>query len=155
MPEITMTPEEFAARIHEETITGYLIDVDRETAQVVTVPKELQSYYKLLSCSTIAITEHRIGVRTPRNREPHFFNIVSDDEALLTEAPKISAIDNMGNPMLCGNLLIVKSRQNEIGEVSLAILEPQDIEYLKQFILLQATRKYPRPYPMLHQCEYC
>ncbi len=154
MNEITMTPEEFAGQYAPETITGYLIDVAKETAEVVTVTKELSSYYRILDCSTIAITEQRIGARTRRNREAHIFNIVSDDESLLAEAPKISAIDNMGSPMLCGNLFIVKSQRNEIGEISLASLEPQDVEYLKQFIRLQATRKYPRPYPMLHQCEY-
>lgn len=154
MNENSMTPEEFAGQYAPETITGFLIDVYREKAEVVTVTKELSSYYRILDCSTIAITEQQIGVRKRRNQEPHIFNIVSDDESLLVKDPKISAINNMGSPMLCGNLFIVKSHTKPFGEIELASLEPQDIEYLKQYIRLQATRKYPRPYPMLHQCEY-
>ena len=154
MNETTLTPEEFAARYAAETITGYLIDTANETARVVTVDKQLSSYYSLLDCSLIAITEHRIGVRTPANPEPHIFSIVSDDESLLVEDPRISAIDNMGSPMLCGSLFIVKNHVKEFGEVELTSLEPEDIAYIKRFIHLQGTHKHPKPYPMLHQCEY-
>ena len=40
---ITMTPEEFAASDAPSTITGFLIDVYKETAQVVTVDRGLSS----------------------------------------------------------------------------------------------------------------
>jgi hypothetical protein len=57
--------------------------------------------------------------------------------------------------MLCGNLFIVRTRTNENGEQELDSLSEQDIEYLESYILMQATRRFPRPYPMLHYCEYC
>lgn len=150
---ITMTPEEFAASVSPSAITGFLIDVYKETAQVVTVEKDLDSYYRILDCSIISMPEHRIG----KGRRAPVFTIIADDEALDREPQKISAIDHKGNPMLCGNLFIVKTRYSEDGErepetVSLSL---QDIEYLKGFIRLQATRKFPKPYPMLCQCEYC
>ena len=150
---ITMTPEEFAASVAPSTITGFLIDVYKETAQVVTVDRGLSSYYNILDCDMIDIVDHRIGARTRRNPEAHIFTIVCDDEALNKEPQKISAIDNAGAAMLCGNLFIVK--RNSLNDRELASLEPQDIEYLKQFIMLQGTRKFPKPYPMLCQCEYC
>ncbi len=153
MTKNTMTPEEFAASVVPATITGFLLDVYKETAQVVTVEKSLESYYKILDCSIISVVDRRIGVRTSLNPEAHIFSIVCDDEALNRNPQKISAIDNSTSPMLCGNLFIVK--RNLLDGSELASLELVDIEYLKQFILLQGTRKFPKPYPMLHQCEYC
>ena len=153
MNERTMTPEEFASSVAPITITGFLIDVYKETAQVVTVDRQLESYHKALDCDIIDIVDHRIGAKTRRNPEAHIFTIVCDDEALNKEPQKISAIDNAGSAMLCGNLFIVK--RNALYDSELTSLEAQDIEYLKQFIMLQGTRKFPKPYPMLCQCEYC
>lgn len=146
------TPEEFAAEFSPRTITGFFIDVYNEKAEVVTIPASLDEYYRLLDCRRIAMPEHRIGVRS---RRPPVFTIICDDDALDHDPQKISAIDNMGAPMLCGNLFIVRTAANEYGELEAASLSPEDIEYLKHFILLQATRNFPDPYPMLHQCEYC
>lgn len=153
MNELILTPEEFAERVNPSTITGFLIDVYKETAQVVTVDRQLEAYYKALDCDIIDIVDHRIGAKTRCNPEAHIFTIVCDDEALNKSPQKISAIDNAGSAMLCGNLFIVK--RNSLNDRELASLEPQDIEYLKQFIMLQGTRKFPKPYPMLCQCEYC
>lgn len=153
MSQNTMTPEEFSASVTPATITGFLLDVYKETAEVVTIEKSLAGYYKILDCSIISVVDHRVGVKTRRNPETHIFTIVCDDEALNRNPQKISAIDDSASPILCGNLFIVK--RDSLDGNELVSLEPLDIEYLKQFILLQGTRKFPRPYPMLCQCEYC
>lgn len=127
------------------TITAYMLNVEQETAAPVEIEKDLHSYYDLLGCRLIAMPTHKIGVRNGRQ-----YTIIADDEALMKEQPKISAIDNLGNPMLCGNLLIVKV--NEEGDT--IGLDADDIQYIERFIQLQGTHKFPLPYPMLHQCEY-
>lgn len=93
--------------------------------------------------------EHQIGVNRGRFHGKRF-TIICDDEALFVDQPKISAIDNLGQPMLCGNLFIVKT--DDQGDT--VSLDPADIKYIERFVLLQGTRKFPKPYPMLHQCEY-
>lgn len=128
-----------------EKITGMLIDVANEKASVSTIDNELHAFYDILGCSLIEMPTRRIGGRKGR-----CYTIICDEEGLFAEQPKISAIDNMGQPMLVGNLFIVKV--NDEGET--ISLGPDDIKYLERFIQLQGTRKYPRPYPMLHQVEY-
>ena len=128
-----------------EKITGMLIDVANEKASVVTIDRDLHAYYDILGCSLIDMPTRRIGGRKGR-----CYTIICDEEGLFAEQPKISAIDNLGQPMLVGNLFIINV--NDKGET--ISLSDDDIKYLERFIQLQGTRKYPRPYPMLHQCEY-
>lgn len=122
------------------TIKGMLIDVQNETARVVEVEDKLDSYYELLQCDCIDIVERKVGRRT--------YSIVIDDEGLFRQ-PKISAISDLGDVMLVGNLLIVR-RDGE----SLASITNDDIKYLKGRIIEQSTRMYPKGYPMLMQCGY-
>lgn len=153
MGSSTMTPEQFAQQFSTgapEMITGYLIDVYNETASVITIPKTLDSYHSVLDCRCIDIVDRQIGARCMSNLNPRRFDIICDDEALNRNPAKISAIDNMGTPMLCGNLLIVKN-DGVGGETS---IDEQDIKYLLRFIIRQGTHRFPRPYFMLHQCEW-
>lgn len=131
------------------TITGYLIDVQSETHGPHTIEKSQSGYRQIIGCHSISMPDHQIGANRGRFHGKRF-TIVCDDEALFAEQPKISAIDNLGQPMLCGNLFIVKTDEqgDTIG------LDPDDIKYLERFVLPQGTRKFPKPYPMLHQCEY-
>lgn len=127
-----------------DKITGYLIDVGNEKASVVTTDNSLQGFYDVLGCRLIEMPTRQIGVRDGR-----WYTIICDEEGLFADSPKISAIDNMGQPVLVGNLFIIK--HDDMGFLS---LDEDDIQYLQRFIQLQGTRKYPNPYPMLHQCEY-
>ena len=127
-------------------ITGYLIDVEHETARVATLEKSLSGYYRALNCRCIDITPRRIGDLTAARN----YEIICDDEGLLRDAPRISAVDACGNPMLCGNLFIVKFD----GCDDVTSLDADDIAHLERFIRPQATVNHPEPYPMLHQCEY-
>ena len=100
--------------------------------------------YKLLDCTTIDIVHRRIG------RRNFIYDIICDDEGLMKEDAKVSAIDDMGIPMLVGNLFIVKFD----GEESETSLDESDIEYIMRHIFKFATRRFPKPYPMLCQCAY-
>lgn len=144
-----MTLDQFAEAMKPHTITDYLIDVQNETHGPRTIEKSLQGYYKTIGCRLISMPEHQIGVTRGRFHGRRY-TIICDDEALFVDQPKISAIDNLGQPMLCGNLFIVKV--DDQGDT--VSLDPDDIKYLERFVLLQGTRKFPRAYPMLHQCEY-
>lgn len=145
---MNMTLDEFAA-ILPKTITGYLIDVQNETHGPATIEKSLQGYYKAIGCRLIAMPLHQIGVNRGRFHGKRF-TIICDDEALFASQPKISAINNLGQPMLCGNLFIVKTTDD--GDT--VSLDPDDFKYIKRFVQLQGTHNFPKPYPMLHQCEY-
>ncbi len=91
------------------------------------IKDDLQNYYNLIECNSIDIVRRKIGKRR--------FNIVCDDEGMLTEEPKISAISNL-------------------GEVRLVGLSDEEAEYIIQRIEYLYTRQYPQGYYILTQCEY-
>lgn len=121
---------------------AYLVDVYNETAGAVEVEPTLESYYKLLDCDLIDIVSRAIG--------GVYYDIVCDDEGLFHDPQKISAINDMGEPMLVGNLLICLND----GEGELVGLEDQDVFHITKCIQRMYTENYPKGYPMLTQCEY-
>lgn len=127
----------------KKLLRGVLVDVKNEKVSVVKIPDELDEFYKILGCSCIDIVNRKIG----RKR----FEIVCDDEGLLKDTPKISAIDNLGNVQLVGNLFIVGS---EVIDGNLTGLEPADAAYVLSRVQKMSTKKYPDGYPMLTQCEF-
>ena len=120
-----------------------LVNVYDEYAKEVEIKDELDEYYELLNCSTIDIVSRKIGRK--------WFDIVCDDEGLLKQNPKISAIDNLGSPMLVGNLIILHND----GEGGMAGLDQKDSKYVLDRIEKMSTLQYMDGYPMLTQCEYC
>lgn len=126
-------------------LRGVLVDVEKETVSVVEIPDELDEYYRILNCTCIDIVVRRIGRKN--------FYIVCDDEALFKEPQKISAINNLGQPMLCGNLFIVGGEVEGING-NLTSLELSEAVYVTGKIQHMGTRKFPAGYPMLTQCEY-
>lgn len=118
------------------------LNVDDEKFEVVEIEKELSEYYRLIKCTCIDIVTRKIGNR--------WYDIICDDEGLLNNNPKISAIGNLGNVMLVGNLLITNS--DEEGDTT--SLTDEDIKYLERFILNMSTRNHIDGYPMLTQVEY-
>lgn len=130
----------------KKLLRGVLVDVEKETASVVEIPDELEEFYKILKCDCIDITVRAIGGKCRKK-----FDIVCDDEGLLKEPQKISAIDNMGNPQLVGNLFIVGGADEE---GNLTSLSEYDESYLMSKIQKIGTRKFPSGYPMLTQCEF-
>lgn len=75
-----------------------LIDPETQHPQCVDVTDELHEYYKLLDCDVIDIVTRKIGGK------PYTF--IVDDEGLLKDHVRITAVDYAGNPMLVGKLLI-------------------------------------------------
>jgi hypothetical protein len=128
-------------------LLGVLVDVKNNEAKAMEIDDDLNEFYRILNCTCIDIVQRRIGARLKKS-----FTIVCDDEGLFYESPKISAIDNMGNAQLVGNIFIVAAGDD--GEGNLVSLTEYDVSYIMSKIQKMSTRKYPDPYVMLTQCEF-
>ena len=100
------------------------------TAEETKVVKasELEDYYRLIGCDCIDIVARKIGDK--------YLEIICDDEGLLKENPRISAVDKNMKPTLVGNLLIA-GPTDEDGE--LTSLTDKDIELIKNNLLSAIT----------------
>ena len=76
-----------------------------------------------------------------------------DDEGLLIDKPKISAIDVNGTPMLCGNLLVASGRVTDDGE--LTELTENEVDAIVDNIAYISTRVYKEPYNVFVEMDYC
>lgn len=121
-----------------------LINVNEDTVSVVN-PEGLEDWYNLLGVSLVDIAYRRIG------RKNKYFNIIVDDNGLLTDEPKISAVSNLGAVMLVGNLIIAGDTDDE---GNLTDLTEEDIRYISRYIRKVYTNLHPEGYQMLTQCEY-
>ena len=119
-----------------------LLEVHNETVLEINIRPEIDAYYFALRCTSIDIVERKIGGK--------WFDVMCDDEGLLKEEVKISAINDMGEPMLVGNLMFFHND----GEGNLVGLSDEDVDHIKKNIQHMYTHKYPMGYPMLTQCEY-
>lgn len=129
----------------EKRIVGVLIDVEKEMVGPVEIPNDLDAFYKVLNCGCIDIVTRRIG------DSKKAYDIVCDDEGLLKEPQKISAVDSAGNAQLVGNIFITGTAD---AEGNLTSLFTEDFNYILSKIQLIRTKKFVTPYPMLTQCEY-
>ena len=127
----------------EPQITAYLIDPETKTAKLVTITDSLECYYPTLHCDLIDIVDRRIGGKR--------YTIICDDEALLRDDPLISAIGDLGNPMLVGALLVVNSDRHA---GTLLSLEQSDIDHISKHIHHHGTRRHPEGWPMLCQVNW-
>lgn len=120
-----------------------LLDVENRGVKMVEA-NGLDDYYRLIGCRCIDIVSRTIGdVRV---------EVVLDDEGLLVNAPKISAIDIDGTPMLCGNLLVASGRVTEDGE--LTELEEYEIDEIMDNVATITTSVYKEPYPVFVEMDY-
>ena len=119
-----------------------LLDVKNEKVEAIDIEPTLDEYYRVLDCDIIDIPTRYIGGRK--------FDIICDDEALLKDDTKISAINRNGGAMLGGNLLFCH-HDNEGNTVG---LEDEEIEFLKDKIHVLSTRLFSDGYPMLTRCEF-
>lgn len=127
----------------QNRLTAVLVDTEKEIFGIVNIPNDLNTFYKVLGCQYIDITVRRIGTKT--------VEIICDDEGLLVDSPKISAINNLGQAQLVGSLLIVGVGDSD---GNLTSLSNNEANYILNRIQLLATQKIKRPYPILTQCEY-
>lgn len=101
----------------------FFIDVENAYAEcVVDVEPTLETYYKMLNCNTIDITERCVG--------GVYYDFICDDEGLFVENNCVSAFNSNKEPMLVGNLLICL-HNGEGEEVGLTDL---DCKLLKQHL---------------------
>lgn len=122
---------------------GVLLDVQNEKFEAIEIDDTLDELYRVCNCTCIDMP-----IRTIGNKK---FTCIVDDEGLLNDAPKISAINNLGNVMLVGNIFIV-SAENVDGEL-VSLTETEAVYVMKRIQKLY-TRNYPNGYPILTQCNY-
>jgi hypothetical protein len=128
-------------------LTGVLIDTTNKTAQKLTIADELNEFYNILKCRTIDIVTRNIGA----GRSKKAFDIICDDEGLCNNDPLISAINNLGTPMLVGNLFITGTTDTE---GNLTSLSESDIQFILKRCQILCTNKHLDGLMMLTQCEY-
>lgn len=109
----------------KKTIKAFLIDAKNQIARSVEAVDELDALYSLLDCDMIEIHSIRI------NGNPKAFDVVMDEEGTFKEDPKISAINEDGQPMFVGSLLVTGCADEE-GE--LTSLTEDDIDFIKSHV---------------------
>ncbi len=95
-------------------VLGLLIDVSGKYGRIcekeIADDEVLENFYDALDCSTIDITQRSIGGRV--------FDIVCDDEGLLKDNAKPTAIRQDGKIMLVGNLFICNHYKENLASLS-------------------------------------
>lgn len=123
-----------------DKITGILVDAEGCTAAPATIEKSLAGYYTALNCDCIDLVSRKIGGVK--------YDIVCDDEGLLKAHPRVSAISKDGQPMLVGNLFIVKfDGQDDVRSLT----EEEQAHVLKH---VRKARLGIRPCVVIHPCDY-
>ena len=122
---------------------GVLLDVKEETCEAVEIEDTLENLYQILNCSMIEVTSRTIGGKR--------FNCICDEEGLFVNSPKISAINDLGEVQLVGNIFVV-SNENIDGE--LQSLTQDEANYVMKYIRKMPTREHMNGYPMLTQVDY-
>ena len=120
-----------------------MLDVVNKDVKMVEA-NTLADYYKLIGCRCLDIIHRRIGDAE--------VEIVLDDEGLLVENPKVSAINVDGTPVLFGNLLIASGRVTDDGE--LTEVTEAEIEEIMDNVATITTSVYKEPYPVFVEVDY-
>lgn len=128
----------------QKKITGFLIDVRSQIARRVETPDELEAYYSLLHCRMIEI--HPVIVGT----NGKIYDCICDEEGTFVDDQRISALDNFGNVVFVGSLLIVGTADEE-GE--LQSLNDEDCTYLERFAKRIRTLMHPEGNLVLTECR--
>ena len=120
-----------------------MLDVVNKNIKMVEA-NTLADYYKLIGCRCMDIIHRKIGDVE--------VEIVLDDEGLLVENPKPSAISVDGTPVLFGNLLIVSGRVTDDGE--LTELTKEEVDEIMDNVATITTSVYTEPYPAFVEVDY-
>ena len=120
-----------------------MLDVVNKNIKMVEA-NTLADYYKLIGCRCLDIIHRRIGDAE--------VEIVLDDEGLLVESPKVSAINVDGTPVLFGNLLIASGRVTDDGE--LTELTEAEVDEIMDNVATITTSVYKEPYPVFVEVDY-
>lgn len=104
----------------------------------------LKDYYKLIGCRCVDIVSRKIGDVD--------VEIVIDDEGVLVEYPKVSAVDIIGQTSLYGNLLVASGRVTEDGE--LTELTQDEIDAILENVAEVTTGYYKESYRIFVELNY-
>lgn len=127
---------------NKQQITGVFINVEERFAAKRSIEKTLDSYYELLGCDSIDITEITIDGKC--------FDVICDDEALLKSEAIVSAVSVYGDPMMCGNLFVVKFD----GVDDVTDLTDDEAEFVLQRIVKLPRLDSEKPGIVLSKCNY-
>ena len=119
-----------------------LIDVENISVGVVDA-NGLDDYYKYIGCRCIDIVRRKIGGLP--------VEIVCDDEGLLVENPKLSALDMDGQPTLFGNLLIASGR---VVDGELTELTTEEMYHIAEHLGVIITENLDEVYIAIGDVEY-
>lgn len=111
---------------------------------IETINNSLDDFYSIIDCSCIDIATRKIG------NNGKYYDIICDDEGLLQDKPKVSAIASNGSGMLVGNLIITNYNSN--GETT--SLTENDIEYLLNYCQMFRHRITGEIIPLLTEVDY-
>lgn len=116
------------------SVKGFMIDVENSNPYIAEIDGSIESYYQILKCDMFGIATRRIG--------ESYYDIYCDDEGLLKCKPLVSAISSDHQPMLVGNLFVVKT--NDEGEtISLTDEEIEEVKRHLTPIFDECGRYYP------------
>lgn len=119
-----------------------LIDVENISVGVVDA-NGLDDYYKYIGCRCIDIVRRKIGGLP--------VEIVCDDEGLLVENPKLSALDMDGQPTLFGNLLIASGR---VVDGELTELTTEEMYHIAEHLGVIITENLDEVYIAIGDVDY-
>ena len=119
-----------------------LLDVENNKLEMVEVDG-LEDYYKYLNCRCIDIVRRKIGDVE--------VEIVCDDEGMLIDNPKPSAIDITGAVALFGNLLI---EGGNVIDGELTEPTPAEIDEITNNLAEVTTSVYKEPYRVFVEVDY-
>ena len=104
----------------------------------------LEDYYKFIRCDCIDIVRRKIGDVE--------VEIICDDEGLLIDKPKVSAIDVDGTPALFGNLLIAGGK---VIDGELTELTTEEVFEIMNNVAEITTSVYKEPFRVFVEMDYC
>ena len=100
------------------------LNVSKTHAEMLDISDELEELQRLVG-GYIEIVQRRIGGSKKR------YCIVCDDEGLLKDDPKVSAVFSLFRPMLVGNLIICGPANGD----ELTGLSEEDLKHIEQYVL--------------------
>lgn len=107
--------------------------VNEKEAKEIEMDNKLDAYYALLKCRCFTIAQRKVGET--------YYDIYCDDEGLLTEAPRVSAINGKMEPMLVGNLIFTHSTYD--GET--VGITSKDVKNIAKHTFLAVTNRGTHP----------
>ncbi len=121
---------------------GFLIDTRKGTAGAVEFEREDGSYNRLIGCDMLQFQERSVGGK--------YFDLITDEEALNSDNPVISAFNSKRECMQVGNILVLGLPEE--GSGTSTSLTAEDVKLIEAHTL-GAFLKDGRSIRIL-ECEY-